>query len=167
MKHINSYLVKALDAYPCDLESTIESLQYALSADENNPMTLILLGRIYAEQFHDYNEAIRYFESAIAVDMENNIAYAELAKVFIQNEDYDKARKIIDFAMTLKSSNKDIIKARSVWLYEKQGLLKEASAELKALKLQVCHNDYSVWIEKCEARLKLKQAEFKKKNKKK
>ncbi|MBP6238275.1 MAG: hypothetical protein KA270_13100 [Saprospiraceae bacterium] len=50
MSSIDRYLVKALDAYPYNLEEAIESLDYALSGDNNNAATLCLYGRVYAEQ---------------------------------------------------------------------------------------------------------------------
>ncbi len=167
MKHLNNYLIKALDAYPCNLEEAMESLQYALSYDDTNPYTLVLLGRVYAEQFFDYKEAIRYFENAMEIDVDNTMVHAELIKAFIQNEDFDKARNLIDFALKIKGGNKDIILIRSTWLYEKQGLIKEANAELKKVKDQISNNDYAYWIEKCETRLKAKSNNKKKKVKKK
>ena len=42
----NNYLFKALDAYPYDLEETIEALTYALSYDEKNTVALCLMGRV-------------------------------------------------------------------------------------------------------------------------
>ena len=50
MSSIDRYLVKAIDAYPYNLEEAIESLDYALSGDNNNAATLCLYGRVYAEQ---------------------------------------------------------------------------------------------------------------------
>jgi hypothetical protein len=38
-----SYLFKAIDAYPYDLAETLESLNYALSYNENNVNITVLL----------------------------------------------------------------------------------------------------------------------------
>ncbi|CAG0906289.1 unnamed protein product, partial [Darwinula stevensoni] len=59
----------ALDAYPYNLEEAIESLDYALSGDNNNAATLCLYGRVYAEQLQDYATAKTYFQDALAADI--------------------------------------------------------------------------------------------------
>lgn len=49
MEQINSHLIKALESYPYDLESTVESLLYAYSVDNASPMVLCLMGRVQAD----------------------------------------------------------------------------------------------------------------------
>ena len=50
----NIYLVKALDYYPYNLEEALESLNYAMAYEENNPIALCLMGRVHLEVFKDY-----------------------------------------------------------------------------------------------------------------
>ncbi len=38
MEQLNTYLIKAIENYPYDLEATVESLQYAYSVDDKSPM---------------------------------------------------------------------------------------------------------------------------------
>ena len=72
---MNPYVTKAMDAYPYQLQETVEALTYALSYDEGNVLALVLLGRVYAEQMHNYSEAIRCYEEAMGCDMEAVIIY--------------------------------------------------------------------------------------------
>lgn len=40
----DKYIFQALDAYPYNLEETVESLNYALSYDDKNAVALCLMG---------------------------------------------------------------------------------------------------------------------------
>ena len=57
--------MKAMDAYPYNLEETLESINYSLSYNDSNPFSYILLGRFYVEQFYNFKEAISCFEKAL------------------------------------------------------------------------------------------------------
>ena len=50
----NSYVFQAIDAYPYNLEETLEALNFALSYNEKDTQALCLMGRVYAEQLKDY-----------------------------------------------------------------------------------------------------------------
>ena len=66
---LDKYLFQALDAYPYNLEEAVESLNYALSYDDKNPIALCLMGQIYAENLRNYEEAKEYYQQALAADM--------------------------------------------------------------------------------------------------
>ena len=69
MKTVDKYLFQALDNYPYSLEETIESLDYALSYNDKNVMALCLYGRVQTEQLADYEEAKRYFQEALTINI--------------------------------------------------------------------------------------------------
>ena len=48
-----------------NLEETLESLSYALSYERSNTMALCLMGRIYAEQLKNFEQARNYFLDAL------------------------------------------------------------------------------------------------------
>lgn len=50
----NKYVLKALDAYPYNLEEASESLEYALSYDSEDTTALCLMGRMHGEIFNDF-----------------------------------------------------------------------------------------------------------------
>lgn len=128
---LNNYLLKAKDAYPYNLEETVENLNYALSYEANNAYALYLMGRLQAEQFGDFEKAKHYFAEALANKMDFQEVYAEYIAVLIQNEDFEEAQKLIDFAFTVKGLSKGLI-----WLMQGQlwECLQDYKKAIKALK---------------------------------
>ena len=98
----NNYLFKALDAYPYELEETLEALSYALSYNSKDAQALCLMGRVYAEQLKDYETAKQYYAEAVAHEMEMPKTYPFYIQTLLWNEDYDEAEKLITFALTIK-----------------------------------------------------------------
>lgn len=167
MKSVDKYLFQALDNYPYWLEGTIESLDYALSYDAKNTTALCLYGRIHAEQLQDYEGAKNYFQQAIAIDILGLEVYPYYIETLLLNEDYEEARKLIDFALTIKGVKKVEIKLKLVSLLERQLKFKKATKLLKKVQLELISSDYNRQIEETEKRLKLKlETLSKKKNKK-
>lgn len=168
MKSIDKYLFQALDNYPYSLEETIESLDYALSYDDKNTMALCLYGRVYTEQLLQFEEAKNYFQKALAINVNALEVYAYYIETLLLNEDYDEAEKLIEFALTVKGSNKAELQLKKIQLYERKQEFKKAKALLKEMKLAVVNNDYNYCIEETEKRLseKLKLISPKKKKKK-
>jgi tetratricopeptide (TPR) repeat protein len=103
MKTVDKYIFQALDNYPFWLEGTIESLDYALSYNEKNTTALCLYGRVQTEQLQDYEEAKRYFQEALAINIYAVSVYPYYLDALILNEDYEEASKLIDFALTIKA----------------------------------------------------------------
>ncbi len=169
MKSIDKYLVQAMDSYPYDLQEAIESLDYALSYDENSTMALCLYARMYAEQLYKYEEAKEYFQKAITVDINAIEVYPYYIQTLLQNEDFDEAGKLIDFALTIKGINKVEVLMKKVLLFEMQMQFKEALSYLDDVKLSAISNEFTFLIEEAENRIKQKQkiVKSKEKNKKK
>jgi tetratricopeptide (TPR) repeat protein len=94
--------------------------------------------------------------------------YAYYIETLLLNEDYDEAEKLIEFALTVKGSNKAELQLKKIQLYERKQEYKKAKALLKEMKLAVVNNDYNYCIEETEKRLteKLKLISPKKKKKK-
>ena len=53
----NTYLFKALDDYPYELEEAIEAWNEALSIEPDNTKDFSLMAGVYSEQCEDFNEA--------------------------------------------------------------------------------------------------------------
>lgn len=122
---LNNYLLKAIDAYPYELEEAVENLNYALSYDNDNAYALYLMGRLQAEQFEDYEKAKLYFAEALANKMNFSKVYPIYIQVLLNNEDLEEAQKLINYALTVKGIDKG-----SIW--EKQGQLFEIKQNYKA-----------------------------------
>ncbi len=164
MSSIDKYLCKALDAYPYYLEEVIESLEYALSGDNNNAATLCLYGRVYAEQLQDYSTAKTYFQDALAADMKAVFVYPNFIQLLIDFDEDVEAEKLIDFALTLKGIDKPLIISKLIMLKEKTAQFKEAKRSIAKLKSIVLNDDYQVFIDNAEARIKAKKKVGGKKN---
>tara|TARA_R110000850_G_scaffold277058_1_gene421834 strand:+ start:53647 stop:54183 length:537 start_codon:yes stop_codon:yes gene_type:complete len=169
----NSYIFKAMDAYPYNLEETIEALNYALSYDKNNVQALCLMAKFSAEQLGDYETAKSYFAEALAQKMENPVLYPDYIRVLIQNEDYLEAQKLLDFALSIKGTDKAGLQIIQGQLLEVLMKWKEAKkAYKKALKMG-CNSAFISFVEEEIKRVKQKlphkkaKAKSKNKNKKK
>lgn len=156
MKTVNKYLFQALDNYPYNLEEVVESLNYALSYNNKNTMALCLYGRVYAEQLSDYEQAKLYFQEALITDVFAKEVYPHYIQTLIQNEDYEEATKLIDFALTIKGINKVEVLMKKVCLLEKAHQFKKGLKLMKKVKLSTLNSDYNYLIEETEKRLKHK-----------
>jgi tetratricopeptide (TPR) repeat protein len=164
MSSIDKYLVKAIDAYPYNLEEAIESLDYALSGDHNNATTLCLYGRVYAEQLQDYATAKTYFQEALAADIKAVFVYPYFIQLLIDFDEDAEAEKLIAFALTVKGIDKPLIISKLIVLKEKMAQFKEVKRCITNLKSLVLNDDYQVFIDKTEARIKVKKKVCGKKN---
>ena len=129
---LNTYVLKALDAYPYDLEETVENLNYALSYQADNIQALFLMGKLQAEQFGDYEKAKQYYAEVLAIKLEFHKVYSNYIQVLLWNEDFIEAQKLIDFALTVKGLSKSEIWALQSQLFEQNQDYKKA---LKCLKI--------------------------------
>lgn len=157
MSSIDKYLVKAIDAYPYNLEEAIESLDYALSADNNNAATLCLYGRVYAEQLQDYTTAKTYFQDALAADIKAVFVYPYFIQLLIDFDEDVEAEKLIQFALRVKGIDTPLILSKLIILKEKTRSFKEAKQWIKKLKKVVLNDDYQTFMEKTEERIKRKK----------
>jgi tetratricopeptide (TPR) repeat protein len=162
MNTLDKFLCKALEAYPYDLEGTIESLDYALSYDAENSASLCLYGKVYAEQFRNLKAAKGCFREAMSADMSFVEVYPCYIQVLIDFEEDEDAEKLIAYALTVKGVCKAEIMAKLILLKEKQRDFKEATKHLKELKLIVLNNDYNNFISSTEKRIKEKKGMLKK-----
>lgn len=165
MKTAEKYIFQALDNYPYWLEGTIESLDYALSYNEKDTTALCLYGRVQSEQLQDYEEAKRYFQEALAINLHAVAIYPYYLDALLWNEDYEEASNLIDFALTIKGTNKVVIQLKKVILLEKQQEVILALKLLKEIKLLITANDNLEEIEETEKRLKTKKKLLAHKNK--
>ena len=161
----DKYLFQALDAYPYNLEEAVESLSYALSYDDKNPVALCLMGQIYAENLSNYEAAKEYYQRALAENMYTLDVYPNYINVLLWNEDYDEAKKLIDFALTLKGTDKAVLYFLKGILFEQQKNYKKALAVLKLAKGHAYNNYFISDLEQNKKRIKDKIPK-KKKNKK-
>lgn len=153
---LNNYVLKAIDAYPYELEETVENLNYALAYETNNAYALYLMGRLQAEQFGDYEKAKQYYAEALANKLDFHKVYSHYILVLMWNEDYDEAQKLIDFSLTIKGLNKGEVYVFQGQLFEILQKYKKALKTLKLAKKHVYNNSYNSFIDSEIKRIKNK-----------
>ncbi|TXD82652.1 hypothetical protein ESY86_12775 [Subsaximicrobium wynnwilliamsii] len=154
---LNNYVLKAMDAYPYDLEETAENLNYALAYDANDPHALYLMGRLQAEQFGDYEKAKSYYAAALANNLYLFKVYEHYILVLLWNEDYEEAEKLIAFAFKVKGLDKGLVYALQGRLLEHQHQLKKALKAHKKAKLHGFDDDFLNSINTEISRIKKKK----------
>lgn len=157
MEH-NIYLIKALHAYPYNLEEAVESLNYALSVDPKSPMALSLMGRLYLDFYNDYERAVEYFEAALAEDVHAVHMYGHYLNALLLNEDYAKALRFVDYALGVKAADKALIYLFKAAVHEKEQAYKKALSTLEKARMHAMNNDFISYVDRLEGRLKEKEA---------
>jgi tetratricopeptide (TPR) repeat protein len=165
MEH-NTYLVKAIDAYPFDLEETTEALSYALSYEPNNGMALCLMGRLYMEIYQDYEGAISYFEKALEDNVKMHTIYGYYSQALLSAEEFDKAKTFLDFALTVKGSDKALLLSRKAEVFENKRRFSKAKKLVKEARLETYNEGFMIYLDDLEARIKKKETLSKPKIKK-
>jgi hypothetical protein len=132
-------------------------LDYALSGDHNNAATLCLYGRVYAEQLQDYATAKTYFQDALAADIKAVFVYPYFVQLLIDFDENAEAEKLINFALTIKGIDKPLVISKLILLKEKMAQYKEVKKWIGHLKSIVLNDDYQTFMNKTEARVKVKK----------
>ena len=153
---LNNYVLKAIDAYPYDLEETVENLNYALSYDSNNAYALYMMGRLQYEQLGDYEKAKAYFAEALANKMDFQKVYSKYILVMLENEDYEESQKLIDYAFKVKGINKGEVWLLQGQLHESLQKYKKALKALKQSKIFGYNNDFISLVDSEIKRIKTK-----------
>ncbi|MDC8005433.1 tetratricopeptide repeat protein [Aureisphaera galaxeae] len=165
----NIYLFKAFDAYSYSLEETMEALNYALSYDPENTEALYLMAQVYAFQLKDYETAKAYFEKLMGIDVKMPKIYPNYIWVLMRNEDYPQAQRLLEFALTVKGTDKPLLRLLQGQLLESQNVLKASLAAFEMAKDEGGNSDFINYVKGEIERVKDKRSsrKEKKKNKKK
>ena len=167
----DTYYLKAKAASDYDWDEVCESLNYALSYDENHCAALCLLGKVYGANLNQYEKAFDCFDRVIAIDSHYLGVYPLYVKYLIWADEIERANKLIAFSLTLKGISKGNIFWLSAYALETKEAYKDAQKYLKKAKKHSYNDDYFSFIEDEEKRikkkLKLDKPKVKKKRKKK
>ena len=162
----NTYLFKAIDNYPYNLPEAIEALTFALSYDDKNPTALALMGRIYAEQLHDYEASRLYYEKALASKVDAIDVYPNLINTMIWADDFEDAKKAIAFALNIKGIDKGRLWYLKALVFEHKKQYKKALKSLATAQELGFNTDFIDFIERNKKRVKSKMPKVKKKKNK-
>ncbi|MBQ6998646.1 MAG: tetratricopeptide repeat protein [Clostridia bacterium] len=111
----------------------LEVLKLALELDENNPTTLLKLGRGY-DNLGEGDKALDFYKKALEIDPEYGIAYNNIGIIYYDNQDWHNAAQMIEKALSLIDKNDDVywtIYANYALVIAKFGNLKKAEAMIE------------------------------------
>lgn len=154
----NIYLVKALDYYPYNLEEALESLNYAMAYEENNPIALCLMGRVHLEIFKNYAEANSYFREALAANINYLETYAYFLDCLLIQEDFEEMTKLLAFARLRKGIDRGLLFYYEALLLEKQLKFKKALKTIKEAMLLAQTGSFMSDLEEMKKRIEKKIA---------
>jgi tetratricopeptide (TPR) repeat protein len=158
----NNYVFKAIENYSYDLEETMEALNFALSYDDKNTMALTLMGKVHAEKLYKYEEAIVYFKQALAENIHAFEVYTPYINTLLWNEDYKEVDEFIDFALTIKGSDKALLYLKKAILNEQLKDYHKAMTFIKLAKDFTYNSEFMETIREEKARIKGKMPNTKK-----
>jgi len=153
----NNYLFRAIENYPYELEKTIEALNYALSYNPKSVKALCLMARIQSEQLGDYELAKEYYEKALMSRLDIPEVYPDYIRLLINNEDYEEAQKLIDFARQVKGIDKAGIELTQAYLFEALLEFDNAEKALNDAKLFALNNDFISYVDEVISRVNKKR----------
>ncbi len=156
--------MKALDAYPYDLEGAVEALNYALSYEPNNGQALCLMGRLHLEIYRDYHSAIAYFEKALEDNLNMHALYGYYALSLLCAEEFDKADTFLDFGLSVKGSDKGLLYSLKAGVLESKQQFAKAKKLLKKARLHTYNDGFMFHMDDMESRLDKKIKLTKKKS---
>lgn len=152
----NTYLIKALDYYPFNLEESLESLNYAMAYEQNNPIALCLMGRAQLEIFKDYELADNYFREAIAANSNYLETYGYFLECLLIREEFEEMAKLLIFARKRKGIDRGMMLYYEAMLFEKQLKFKKALKTIKEAMLLAQTGSFMSDLEEMKKRVEKK-----------
>lgn len=153
---INTYIFRALDLYPFDLEEAVQALDMALAYDETNVTALCLMGRVHAEMLKEYEVGIEYFEKVLAEDPQNLQVQNHYITALLWNDDADKALEFIEYAIKVKGADKANLYVNKALCYEQKEDYEEAMRLLKIAPKYAYNNEFGNYCNELNDRVKKK-----------
>ncbi|MAX80632.1 MAG: hypothetical protein CL843_10720 [Crocinitomicaceae bacterium] len=150
------YFIKATDAYPFNLEETIEALDYALSYDETHAGAHCLMGNVCLYYTLDYGAALYHFEQAMANDLNYTDTYYGYISLLLITGEYAKAHRLLTYAKKVKGIRQHRLLMLETELYEREGKLTKAKRTLHVAFLQCLSTVDMEDVERAQERIKKK-----------
>lgn len=154
----NNYLIKALESYPYDLEQCMESLNYAMAYEDNNPIAYCLMGRVHLEIFKDYPAANSYFREALASDVDYVETYGYFLECLLIQADFEELKKLLVFAGKRKGMDRALLFYYEAMLLERQLKFKKALKMIKEAMIQAPSSSFMADLEEMKRRVEKKIA---------
>jgi len=138
------------------MEELIESLNYALSYDEEHAPSLCLEARVQMEKLKKFRDAQHRFELALLSDPNYVETYKYYSKLLIWMGKLEQAEALINKAERIVGMPKVVIIQRRAAIYECAGKVDQAMKEVKKGKLLSGCLTFYTFFSNEEERLKKK-----------
>ena len=158
----HKYYLKACDAYPYDLNETMESLDYALSYNSDYAAAHSLLGRLHFEQTRDYTAAKYHFKYALYCDANYAATYEHYSIFLIVIQDFNTAKDILQKAAKIKGVSPVMLLHREALIAESTNNLTTAKVLMKKAYKHSCFEEERTFLKTELERIKSKLPKQKK-----
>lgn len=164
---VEIYFIKAKDNYYYNIEETIESLNKALSYDEEHAPSLCLLGCVYFEQLKNYYMAEMYLKRALFYNPKYTDTYYTLIRMYLTTLKLESAEKIIREAKSITGINLAEVLYYEASLYEIKQQFDKSIALMQEAKKMNYNKQYNDFLNEEKDRILTKKNEFEQKDTKK
>ncbi len=154
----DQYYLKAAGDYPWGLQEVVENLGYALSYDPEHVGANYLMGRLYMEQFQNYEKAEAYFVAAISVYPDHFKACEYYIKLLIRLRRFAEAKRLAAFILSRKGVGRASILRLQALIYEHQMDYHHALECLKKAVLEAFNQQHIYFLKEEMKRIEDKQA---------
>ena len=161
-----NYLLKALDAYPFNMEAVCEALNYALSYDDENDMAWTLQGKVMLYHLKDQLGAEEAFQQALTLNMINHDALCELIWLYIDQERFKEAEKLLGIAKATKGVDIAMLFRTEAVILERKQKFTKAIACLDEALTHTYNKKYESFLKAEIKRIKAKRKRLEKKQRK-
>lgn len=114
------------------------------------------MGSIHGEQLNDPEKAFECFDKIIGIKPEYVTIYPKYIKYLIWNDEIAKAKKLIQFALTIKAVDKAEIYWLQSYISETKKEYKKALKFLRKAKKEIYNDHYYSFMENEISRIKKK-----------
>ena len=135
----------------CDHEEEIKSYQTALSIDPNLFEALFSMGIALAKDFRKYDEALKYFTKALAINKTTKPGYVSglywVAESYLQTGNIQSALYWLDYGLNFQGNNSYLLNLKTKLLAEnwpKYPELKPQAEDFFQYRLELSHDGLSL-----------------------
>ena len=129
------------------MDTSIEHLNYALSYDPEHVGANYLMGRVYMEQFEDYDKAEEYFQEALSFDPKNYKVCEKYAHMLVNLREFSQAEKIIKHMESLRGKDMASIYHTKAIISEYQRNFVESERFMKIAMEETYNDNYMEYLE--------------------
>ncbi len=133
--------------------------------DPRNKSALIMMGNIFAKHENDIESAMKYYNSALAVDPNDHIALNNIGANLAHMKKFDDAERYLELAYSINSKYANTVYGLGVVKLEKNEYFKAFELAIEAVKLSnendpIYSNGYALALEAAQNYVKAVDKEF-------